>query len=153
MAAADTARQAAIVAHIGAAVAALSALLVSTGVGGGNELARLLLEELAAALRAEPMRQAQQEAGAGQAKRTRPWDEDAAFCVLLVLPRSSRWDEASKGTFQTVQALAAAGGGKGARFAWLDAERQTPFVEFLAAAARPLGKAAAGDVRRVAIYA
>ena len=50
MAAADIARQAAVAAHIGAAVAALSALLISTGVGDGNERARLLLEELAAAL-------------------------------------------------------------------------------------------------------
>ena len=69
--AADIARQAAVAAHIGAAVAALSALLISTGVGDGNERARLLLEELAAALRAEPLRQAQHEDGAGQAKRTR----------------------------------------------------------------------------------
>ena len=61
------------------------------------------------------------------------WDEDFAFCVLLVLPKASGWDEPSKRAYATLQALKNDGGSLSrVRYAWVDAQRQQPFATFLA---------------------
>ena len=87
------------------------------------------------------------------------WDEDFAFCVLLLMPKLSAWDQEAKRAFTTLQALKTGGGGTGrARYAWVDAQRQRPFATFLREAAPavarqqqpPLG---VEEAKRPAIFA
>mmetsp|Transcript_64118 Transcript_64118/g.106586 ORF Transcript_64118/g.106586 Transcript_64118/m.106586 type:complete len:591 (+) Transcript_64118:629-2401(+) len=69
------------------------------------------------------------------------WDEDPRFCVLILVWNSILWADEAVAVLKLMREIGASGAAPFVRFAWVDAQRQLPFVQHL------LGKASKAQGR------